>query len=153
MCLSGGARFRARQKEEDMSQVSSADARQGAGPLDELVVEFAGWLDGQRGLAPVTVQNYCWHVEQFLGWLSPHVLRSVGLLDAGMVTAFMVEFCRDRNVNSAKSMARSVRSFLSSRMRRDEHRPACGVLFPRRLAGIWRRCRDRCLRRTWSTCW
>lgn len=95
-----------------MSQVRTADAGQGAGPLDELVVEFAGWLDGQRGLAPVTVQNYCWHAEQFLGWLSPHVLRSMGLLDAGMVTAFMVEFCRDRNVNSAKSMARSVRSFL-----------------------------------------
>lgn len=73
-----------------MSQVRTADAGQGAGPLDELVVEFAGWLDGQRGLAPVTVQNYCWHAEQFLGWLSPHVLRSMGLLDAGMVTAFMV---------------------------------------------------------------
>lgn len=69
-----------------MSQVRTADAGQGAGPLDELVVEFAGWLDGQRGLAPVTVQNYCWHAEQFLGWLSPHVLRSMGLLDAGMVT-------------------------------------------------------------------
>ena len=95
-----------------MSQVRTADAGQGAGPLDELVVEFAGWLDGQRGLAPVTVQNYCWHAEQFLGWLSPHVLRSMGLLDEGMVTAFMVEFCRDRKENSAKSMARSVRSFL-----------------------------------------
>ena len=29
-----------------------------------------------------------------------------------MVLAFMVDFCRDRNTNSAKSMARSVRSFL-----------------------------------------
>ena len=33
-------------------------------------------------------------------------------LDAGSVTAFMVEYCRGRNTNSAKSMARSVRSFL-----------------------------------------
>lgn len=95
-----------------MNQVSTADVGPGAVSLDELLVEFGGWLDGQRGLAPVTVHNYCWHVEQFLGWLPPEAQLSVGLLDAGMVTAFMVEFCRDRNVNSAKSMARSVRSFL-----------------------------------------
>lgn len=77
-----------------------------------LLVEFGGWLDRQRGLAPVTVRNYCWNVERFLTSLPASVQVSTGLLDAGTVTAFMVAFCRDRNTNSAKSMARSLRSFL-----------------------------------------
>ena len=70
------------------------------------------WLDRQRGLAPVTIDNYCWNVEQFLAALPQPTQVSVSLLDAGTVTAFMVEYCRDRNTNSVKSMARSVRSFL-----------------------------------------
>ena len=80
--------------------------------VSELLVEFGEWLDRQRGLSPVTVHNYCWNVERFLRSLPGTVQASVSLLDAGTVTAFMVEFCRDRNTNSAKSMARSVRSFL-----------------------------------------
>ena len=69
-------------------------------------------LDRQRGLAPITIDNYCWNVEQFLAALPQPTQVSVSLLDAGTVTAFMVEYCRDRNTNSVKSMARSVRSFL-----------------------------------------
>ena len=51
-------------------------------------------------------------MEQFLAALPQPMQVSVSLLDAGTVTAFMVEYCRDRNTNSVKSMARSVRSFL-----------------------------------------
>ena len=80
--------------------------------VSEVLIEYGEWLDRQRGLAPVTVHNYCWNVEQFLRSLPGPVQASVGLLDAGVATAFMVDFCRDRNTNSAKSMARSVRSFL-----------------------------------------
>lgn len=80
--------------------------------VGELLVDFGEWLDRQRGLSPVTVGNYCWNVEQFLRSLPTTVQKSVRLLDAETVTAFMVEFCRDRNTNSAKSMSRSVRSFL-----------------------------------------
>ncbi|GAB3176749.1 hypothetical protein GCM10027059_50960 [Myceligenerans halotolerans] len=79
---------------------------------DEMLVEFGQWLDRQRGLAEVTIHNYRGNVRQFLEMLPPPVEVSVGLLDAGAVTAFMVEFCQGRNTNSAKSMARSVRSFL-----------------------------------------
>ncbi|HQZ85297.1 MAG TPA: tyrosine-type recombinase/integrase [Actinomycetota bacterium] len=95
-----------------MAPESIADSRVSTLAVSELLVEFGVWLDRQRGLAPVTVHNYCWHVEQFLGSLPPAAHVRVSLLDAGTVTAFMVGFCRDRNVNSAKSMARSVRSFL-----------------------------------------
>lgn len=77
-----------------------------------VLAEYAQWLEHQRGLAPVTVQNYCWNVGRFLASLPEPVQVSISVLDAGIVTAFMVEFCRDRNTNSVKSMARSLRSFL-----------------------------------------
>lgn len=77
-----------------------------------VLAAYGEWLDRQRGLAPITVHNYCWNVEQFLVALPQPTRVSVSLLDAGTITAFMVEYCRGRNTNSAKSMARSVRSFL-----------------------------------------
>lgn len=95
-----------------MEPVSIADDREDTASVSDLLIEFGGWLDRQRGLAPVTIHNYCWNAGQFLAALPRPAQVSVSLLDAGTVTAFMVEFCRDRNVNSAKSMARSVRSFL-----------------------------------------
>jgi len=95
-----------------MDPVSTADARQDTALVCELLREFGGWLDRQRGLAPITVHNYRWHAEQFLVALPQPMQTSMSLLDAGTVTAFMVEYCRDRNTNSAKSMARSVRSLL-----------------------------------------
>lgn len=95
-----------------MDGVGTIDVRGDTASVSELLVEFGGWLNRQRGLAPVTVHNYCWNASQFLASLPGPIQLSVGLLDAGTVTAFMVEFCRDRNTNTAKSMARSVRSFL-----------------------------------------
>ena len=95
-----------------MDAIFTADVREDTASVRYLLVEFAGWLDRQRGLAPITIHNYCWNAEQFVAALPEPTQVSVSLLDAGTVTAFMVEYCRDRNTNSAKSMARSVRSFL-----------------------------------------
>lgn len=95
-----------------MDPVDTTRPGQDTVSVSGVLVEFGGWLDRQRGLAPVTVGNYCWGVEQFLTTLPGPVQVSVGLLDAGTVTAFMVDYCRDRNTNSAKAMARSLRSFL-----------------------------------------
>lgn len=92
-----------------MDPISTVDARGSEVAASDLLVEFGEWLDHQRGLAPTTVRNYCWSAEQFLAALPQSTLSS---LDAGTVTAFMVAFCWDRNTNSAKSMGRSVRSFL-----------------------------------------
>lgn len=66
----------------------------------------------RRRLAPITIHNYCLARRTVHGGAAQPTQVSVSLLDAGLVTAFMVEYCRDRNTNSAKSMARSVRSFL-----------------------------------------
>jgi integrase/recombinase XerD len=102
----------AHQEEEHMDLVSTAGTREDTASVSDLLIEFGGWLDRQRGLAPVTIHNYCRHAEQFLAVLPDPAQVSVSFLDAGTVTAFMVGYCRDRNTNSAKSMARSVRSFL-----------------------------------------
>jgi integrase/recombinase XerD len=104
--------YLAYQEEKHMDPVCTADAREGTASLNGVLIEFGDWLDRQRGLAPITITNYRGNVEQFLRALPQPTNVSVSLLDAGTVTAFMVEYCRDRNTNSAKSMARSVRSFL-----------------------------------------
>jgi integrase/recombinase XerD len=100
------------QEERHMDPVCTADAREGTASVNDVLIEFGQWLDRQRGLAPITITNYRWNVEQFLRALPQPTQESVSLLDSGTVTAFMVQYCRDRNTNSAKSMARSVRSFL-----------------------------------------
>ena len=95
-----------------MDPISTTSAGQGLASVSAVLAEYGTWLDRQRGLAPITVDNYCWNVEQFLTALPGPAQVAVGLVDAGRVTAFMVEYCRDRNTNSAKTMARSLRSFL-----------------------------------------
>ena len=136
-----------------MDPVCTADACEGTASVSGVLVEFGEWLGRQRGLAPITVDNYCWNVEQFLEALPQPTQVSVSLLDAGTVTAFMVEYCRDRNTNSVKSMARSVRSFLRARTRRVEHRSGCGARFRCQRVGIWPRCRGRCRLQTSSIFW
>ena len=95
-----------------MDPITTTSAGEWRASVNALLAEYGTWLDRQRGLAPITVDNYCWNVKQFLATLPGPAQASMGLVDAGRVTAFMVEFCRDRNTNSAKTMARSVRSFL-----------------------------------------
>ena len=112
VCLSGGALVGLSGGETQWTLYRTAEARDGTASVSGVLVEYGEWLDRQRGLAPVTIDNYCWNVEQFLAALPQPTQVSVSLLDAGTVTAFMVEYCRDRNTNSVKSMARSVRSFL-----------------------------------------
>ena len=90
-----------------MDSACVADAGDGTASVSGVLAEYGDWLDRQRGLAPITVHNYCWNVEQFLAALPLPTQLSVGLLDAGTVTAFMVEFCRDRNTNSVKSIRRN----------------------------------------------
>jgi integrase/recombinase XerD len=121
-----------------MDPVCTADAREGTASVNDVLIEFGQWLDRQRGLAPITITNYRWNVEQFLRALPQPTQESVSLLDSGTVTAFMVQYCRDRNTNSAKSM------------RLVEHRSRCGARSRCRQAGIWRRCHNRCRQQTLS---
>src|SRR2546429_7601133 len=75
-----------------------------------LLADFCTWLDRRRGLSPVSVRCYSKQAKYFLAAAGgPEAVRS---LDAGRVTAFMVDWSRDRNSWSAKAMVTSLRAFL-----------------------------------------
>ena len=75
-----------------------------------LLAEFRTWLDRERGLSPVSVRCYSKQAKYFLAAIGGP--GAVSGLDAGRVTAFMVDHSRDRNTWSAKAMVTSLRSFL-----------------------------------------
>ena len=47
------------QEEKHMASVCTAEARDGTASVSGVLVEYGEWLDRQRGLAPVTIDNYC----------------------------------------------------------------------------------------------
>jgi site-specific recombinase XerD len=75
-----------------------------------LLAEFRMWLDRERGLSPVSVRCYSKQAKYFLAAVGGP--GAVGGLDAGRVTAFMVDYSKDRNGWSAKAMVTSLRAFL-----------------------------------------
>ena len=75
-----------------------------------LLAEFRTWLDRERGLSPVSVRCYSKQAKYFLAAAGGP--GAVSGLDAGKVTAFMVDYSRDRNGWSAKAMVTSLRAFL-----------------------------------------
>jgi integrase/recombinase XerD len=81
-------------------------------PVDALVEEFRGFLGGERGLASETVRCYGTHARAFLAWLPQPVDVALAELSAGLVTGYVVEYCRGRNVESAKAMVTALRSLL-----------------------------------------
>ena len=75
-----------------------------------LLAEFGMWLDRERGLSPVSVRCYSKQAKYFLAAVGGP--GAVSGLDAGRVTAFMVDYSKDRNGWSAKAMVTSLRAFL-----------------------------------------
>ena len=77
-----------------------------------LLAGFRSWLAAERGLSRETVRCYSNQAGTFLASLPDPVEFAVRQLDSGQVTSFMVGYCRDRNVESAKAMATSLRALL-----------------------------------------
>jgi len=75
-----------------------------------LLAEFRMWLDRERGLSPVSVGCYSKQAKYFLAAVGGP--GAVSGLDAGKVTAFMVDRSKGRNGWSAKAMVTSLRAFL-----------------------------------------
>ncbi len=75
-----------------------------------LLAEFRGWLDRERGLSPVSVCCYAKQSKAFLAGIGG--AGAVSGLDAGRVTAFMVDWAAGRSTGSAKAMVTSLRAFL-----------------------------------------
>ena len=93
---------------------TGSDARRGMAGVGVdaagLLAEFRTWLDRERGLSPESVRCYCNQAKAFLA--ASGGPEAVSGLDAGTVTAFMVEHSKDRNGWSAKAMVTSLRAFL-----------------------------------------
>jgi integrase/recombinase XerD len=81
-------------------------------PVAVLVEEFRGFLGGERGLASETRRCYGNHARAFLTWLPQPVDVALAELSAGLVTGYVVEYCRGRNSESAKAMVTALRSLL-----------------------------------------
>ena len=52
-----------------MESVCDASADEVSVSAGGVLCEYAEWLTRERGLAPVTANNYCWNVRQFLAAL------------------------------------------------------------------------------------
>ena len=75
-----------------------------------LLAEFRTWLDRERGLAPEPVRCYGNQAKAFLAAIGGPA--AVSGLDAGQVTAFMLEHSEDGRTWPAKAAVTSLRAFL-----------------------------------------
>jgi hypothetical protein len=92
----------------DGEMITETDAGAGCGPRAGgdgagLLAEFRTWLDPGQGLSAESVRCYCSQAKSLVAAIGGP--GAVGGLDAGMVTAFMVEHSRDRS--SAAGPARA----------------------------------------------
>lgn len=87
-------------------------------PVDRTAVEalleaFRGWLITERGLAAESVRCYGSQAKKFLAQLPAPVEESLARLDAGAVTAFVIEQATAAgSVWSAKALVTALRSLL-----------------------------------------
>ena len=104
-----------------------------------LLAGFRSWLAAERGLSRETVRCYSNQAGTFLASLPDPVDSAVRQLDSGQATSFMVGYCRDRNVESAKAMATSASVAAVSERSGNAIGPAGAV--PGLAGGDWPRCR------------
>lgn len=84
----------------------------GTGPVAELVGQFRWWLVEERGLATETVRCYGNHAHTFLAWLEEPLDQTLATLDAGTVTSFMIQHCRQVSCANAKASVTALRALL-----------------------------------------
>jgi integrase/recombinase XerD len=96
----------------DSGAIPEASCVDGAGPVGVVVAEFREWLAGERGLAAETVRCYGNHAQTFLAWLGEPLDQMLTGLQAGTVTAFMVEHCEQVSCANAKASVTALRALL-----------------------------------------
>lgn len=96
----------------EIGEVPTAEGAIGASPVEALLVEFRAWLAEERGLSAATVRCYGKQARPFLVHLPEPLDAALRQLDAGRVISFMLDYCRDRNPESAKATVTAVRALL-----------------------------------------
>src|SRR5258706_5686823 len=97
---------------DTVQAAGSAAERGGDDGAGAQLADFSSWLARERGLSRVTVRCYSKQARVFLAGLPGPLDAALRGLDARQVTAFMLDFCPDRNTWSAKAMVTSLRAFL-----------------------------------------
>lgn len=78
-----------------------------------LLARYRTWLADERCLASESVRCYCSQANTFLAWLPDPLGQSLAALDAGVITAFVVEQARTAGSTwSAKASVTGLRSLL-----------------------------------------
>ena len=80
--------------------------------IEAIVAEFRLWLARERGLSAAAMCCYGKQARKFLSWLLDPVDSAVRQLDSTQVTSFMVSYCQNRNISSAKATVTAVRALL-----------------------------------------
>jgi site-specific recombinase XerD len=96
----------------EIGEVPAAEGVIDASPVEALLVEFRAWLAEERGLSAATVCCYGKQARIFLVHLPEPLDAALRQLDAGRVISFMLDYCRDRNPESAKATVTAVRALL-----------------------------------------
>lgn len=53
-----------------------------------LIDQFSRWMNKERGLSPITISNYSWHITQFLQWCEEHN-RPLAIIQVSDVDSFL----------------------------------------------------------------
>ena len=77
-------------------------------PFKAEIEEYRGWMTAERGLSPITIYNYSWHLKQFLQWCEEHS-QPLGGIQVSDVDAFLGSrgnkgWCRVSIVTSVKAL-------------------------------------------------
>jgi integrase/recombinase XerD len=98
-------------------------------PFTTLIDDFATFMQHERGLSPVTIQNRCWHVEQFLTWYQPYggSISSIQVTDVDMFLTRKKHLSRVTIATTAKAL----RAFF----RHAKMRGWCNSLIPDSIQG------------------
>ena len=96
----------------EIGEVPTADSTIDAEPVEDLLAQFRAWLAQERGLSATTVRCYGKQARKLLVFLPQPLDASLRQLDAGQITSFMLEYCRDAHPTSAKATVTAVRALL-----------------------------------------
>jgi integrase/recombinase XerD len=80
-------------------------------PFDEYLVDFAAWMENERGLSPATIRSQRWQAEHFLRWLvaNGQTMKTVSISHIEEFLAWKGKTCWDRK--SVSTAAQSLRAF------------------------------------------
>lgn len=77
-------------------------------PFEWVIEEYCGWLSTERGLSSVTIDNYSWHLKQFLQWCEEHDRPLAGIqisdVDTFLGSRGDKGWCRVSIASSAKAL-------------------------------------------------